>query len=157
VIAVPDHPVQAGIPSFADIHEEAMRSYALGITIREQGACHSRTHTPGYNFFKVPPEDGPRTHAGCDYSHVGKHCWRLFAVASVQMYIGESWERPRKCGTIWQNALRQKTACYLSRPADILAVPNNVLIVSYVAIGLVALVILFFLLVDRSRTGIIKC
>jgi hypothetical protein len=51
----------------------------------------------------------------------------------------------------------RRTAYYLSRPADILAVPDNVLIVSYVAIGLVALVILFFLLVDPSRTGIIKC
>jgi hypothetical protein len=73
------------------------------------------------------------------------------------MYIGENWERPR------ENALRYgecfssgATACYLSRPADILAVPDNVLIVSYVAIGLVALVILFFFMVDPSRTGIIK-
>jgi hypothetical protein len=46
--------------------------------------------------------------AGCDYSMLVNTAGDYFAVASVQMYIGESWERPRKCATIWQNALRQK-------------------------------------------------
>jgi hypothetical protein len=55
-----------------------------------------------------------------------------FAVASVQMYTGEELGAPAKMRYDMANAFRkeQRLITY-QEPADILAVPNNVLIVSY--------------------------
>jgi hypothetical protein len=131
------------------IHEEAnARLYALGITTPpSEGDSHGGTHThSGHNFFKVPPDDGPVHKLDVTIPMMVNTAGEYFAVASVQMYVGEELGAPAKIRYDMANALLQEQRIITyQEPADILAVPDNVLIVSYVAIGLVALVILFLL------------
>jgi hypothetical protein len=131
------------------IHEEANgRLAARGITTPpDKGDSHGGTHVhSGYNFFKVPPEDGPLHQLDVTIPVLVNTAGEYFAVAAVQMYTGEESGAPATLRIDMANALLQEQRLITyQEPADILTVPDNVLIVSYVAIGLVALVILFLL------------
>jgi hypothetical protein len=131
------------------IHEEANgRLAAQGIlTPPSKGDSHGGTHThSGFNFFKVPPEDGPIYKLDVTIPMLVNTAGEYFAVASAQMYVGGDLEEPATERYDMANGLLldQRLITY-QEPAEILVVPDAVLIVSYVAIGVVALVILFLL------------
>jgi hypothetical protein len=131
------------------IHEEAnARLAAQGITTPpSKGDSHGGTHThSGYKFFQVPPQDGPVQKLDLTIPVLVNTAGEYFAVASVQMYTGEELGALAKMRYDMANALleEQRLITY-QEPAEILVVPDNVLIISYIAIGLVALVILFLL------------
>jgi hypothetical protein len=131
------------------IHEEANARLATQgiLTPPSKGDSHGGTHThSGYNFFKVAPEDGPIYKLDVTIPMLVNTAGEYFAVASVQMYVGDGLEEPATERYDMANAflLNQRLITY-QEPADIMEVPDGVLIVSYVAIGVVALVILFLL------------
>jgi hypothetical protein len=131
------------------IHEEANARLAeQGIlTPPSKGDSHGGTHThSGYNFFKVPPQDGPIYKLDVTIPMLVNTAGEYFAVASAQMYVGDELEEPATERYDMANAFLQgQRLITYQEPADILEVPDNVLIVSYIAIGAVALVILFLL------------
>jgi hypothetical protein len=136
------------------IHEEAnARLTAQGIlTPPSKGDSHGGTHThSGFNFFKVPPEDGPIYKLHVTIPMLVNTPGEYFAVASAQMYVGKELEEHATERYDMANGLLydQRLITY-QEPVDVLVVPDGVLIVSYVAIGLVSLVILF-LLVETIR------
>jgi hypothetical protein len=136
------------------IHEEAnARLAAQGIlTPPSKGDSHGGTHThSGYNFFKVPPQDGPFYKLDVTVPMLVNTAGEYFAVASAQMYVGDELEEPATERYDMANAfLQDQRLITYQEPADILEVPDGVLIVSYVAIGVVAFVI-FFLLVETIK------
>jgi hypothetical protein len=131
------------------IHEESnARLAAQGIyELPEKGDSHGGTHThSGYHFFKVPPEDGPIYKLNVTIPMLVNTAAEYFAIASVQMYVGEELGGPAAIRYDMANALLhgQRLITY-QEPASIKVVPDGILIGSYVAIGLVSLVILFLL------------
>jgi hypothetical protein len=131
------------------IHEESnARLAAQGIyELPEKGDSHGGTHThSGYHFFKVPLEDGPIYKLDVSIPMVVNTASEYFAIASVQMYVGEELGGPAAMRYDMANALfhEQRLITY-QEPASIKVVPDNILIGSYVVIGLVSLVILFLL------------
>jgi hypothetical protein len=131
------------------MHEESnARLAAQGIFESPgEGESHGGTHThSGFNFFKLLPEDGPIYNLDVTIPMLLDTAGDYFAVASVQMYIGEELGKPATMRYDMANALLgdQRLISYQD-PADIMVVPESVLIISYVAIGTVALVILFLL------------
>jgi hypothetical protein len=131
------------------IHEESnARLEALGITTPpSNGDSHGGTHTHSiYEIFKVPPEDGPIYKLDLTIPMLVNTAGDYFAIAAVQMYIGSELGEPAEMRYDMANALLQdQRLISYQDPVDILVVPDGVLISSYVAIGLVSLVILFLL------------
>jgi hypothetical protein len=131
------------------IHEEANTRLAAQNIYEStgEGESHGGAHTHSeYKFLKVPPEDGPIYNLEATIPMLMNNVGDYFAIASVQMYIGEELGKPANVRYDMGNALQkdQRLISYQD-PADIQVVSNTVLIVSYVAIGIVALVILFLL------------
>jgi hypothetical protein len=129
------------------IHEEAnARLAAQGIfESAGEGESHGGTHThSGFHFFKVSPEDGPIYNLEANIPYQENIAGDFFAVASVQMYIGEG-ETATVRYDMANALLKDQRLISYQDPADIKVVSNTVLIVSYGAIGIVALVILFLL------------
>jgi hypothetical protein len=114
----------------------------------EQGESHGGTHThSGYKLFKVPPEDGPIYNIPMTIPMIVNTAGDYFAIAAVQMYIGGELGEPAEMRYDMANALLQdQRLITYQEPAEILVVPDSILIASYVAIGLVSLVILFLLM-----------
>jgi hypothetical protein len=129
------------------IHEEAnARLAAQGIfESAGEGESHGGTHThSGFHFFKVSPEDGPIYNLEANIPYQENIAGDFFAVASVQMYIGEG-ETATVRYDMANALLKDQRLISYQDPADIKVVSNTVLIVSHGAIGIVALVILFLL------------
>jgi cadmium resistance protein CadD (predicted permease) len=131
------------------IHEEAnARLEAQGIyESPEEGDSHGGTHThSGYEIFQVPPENGPIYNISMTVPMLVNTAGDYFAIAAVQMYIGSELGESAEMRYDMANALLQdQRLITYQEPAEILVVPDGVMIASYVAIGLVALVILFLL------------
>jgi hypothetical protein len=131
------------------IHEESnARLEARGIfESPEKGDNHGGTHThSGYEFLRVPPEDGPVYNLDLTIPMQVNTAGDYYVIAAVQMYIGEAPEEPAAMRYDMANAFPfdQRLLTYQD-PASIKVVPDGILIGSYVAIGLVSLVILFLL------------
>jgi hypothetical protein len=131
------------------IHEESnARLAAQGITESpEQGDSHGGTHThSAYEIFKVPPEGGPVHNISMTIPMMVNTAGDYFAIAAVQMYIGSEVGEPAEMRYDMANALLQdQRLITYQEPAEILVVPDSILMASYVAIGLVSIVILFLL------------
>jgi cadmium resistance protein CadD (predicted permease) len=131
------------------IHEEANARLAKAgiLTPPNKGDSHGGSHThSGFNFFKVAPEDGPIYKLVVPIPMLVNNEGDYFAVVSAQMYIGEDVGEPAILRYDMASALPgdMRLISYQD-PADIQVVPDSVLIISYVAIGIAALVILFLL------------
>jgi cadmium resistance protein CadD (predicted permease) len=131
------------------IHEEAnARLAAKGIfESPDKGDNHGGSHThSGYEFLRVPREDGPLYKLELTVPMQVNTAGDYYAIAAVQMYVGEAPEEPAAMRYDMANAfsLDQRLLTY-QEPANIKVVPDGILIGSYVAIGLVSLVILFLL------------
>jgi hypothetical protein len=133
------------------IHEEAKaRLAAQGIFLPpEHGDSHGGTHThsrSGYDLAKVPLEDGPVYKLELTIPMLVNTAGDYFVVSSAQIYVGEAPGEPAAMRYDMANALPhdQRIITY-QEPASIKVVPDSVLIVTYVAIVLVSLLILFLL------------
>jgi hypothetical protein len=96
---------------------------------------------------KVSPEDGPVHNLSITIPMQVNTAGDYFAVSSAQIYVGEAPGEPATMRYDMTNALLpfdQRLLTY-QEPASIKVIPDSILIVSYVAIGLVSLVILFLL------------
>ena len=131
------------------IHEEANgRLQSQGIFDPPgRGDSHGGTHTHSrYQLVQVPPEDGPQYDLNIEVPMLVNDAGEYFAIAAVQMYLGDAPEDPPIMRYDMANALvdRQRLIVY-QEPLDVLTVSDTVLLISYIAIGLVSSVILYLL------------
>jgi hypothetical protein len=112
------------------------------------GDSHGGTHTnSGFNFFEVPPENGPIYNLTVTVPMLVNDEGAYFAIASIQMYTGDALGQPVLAVRLdMANALTgDQRLVTFQAPADILVISEGILIASYVAIGITAIVILFLL------------
>jgi hypothetical protein len=130
------------------IHEETNARLEMAGIFESTGAgeSHGGTHIhSGYELFEVPAE-GPLYSLVVDIPMQVNAAGNYFALVSAQMFIGEDVGEPAILRYDMASALLgdQRLISYQD-PADIQVVPDSVLIISYVAVGIVALVILLLL------------
>lgn len=141
---------ELGVAGFCSpfVHEEANERLAdLGESEEtKQGDRHGGSHVhSAFTMVHLKPEDGPIYKIQEEIPMLVNEPGSFFAIGAIQMYLGND-DTPVHTRWDMANALEgQHRLLAYQEPAEVLEVPDSVRVVSYVAIFIVASVIVYLL------------